>query len=144
MICPGRPFWWANHYYREVIEGLENWCGISGRSNYHTPRSQGDALKLIIDKLNRSTDNTNNDLPGESEFFSRVQKLTETVFFCNDNTEVIRLMVQAVRLHFDADSLMLQRLNERCRQEYQAEAAKDTAALEIELPTDRQWKTLHY
>jgi hypothetical protein len=102
VITPGRPFWWANPYYRDAIQGLKSWCEASPRRHFLTPHSNEDALKLIKDNLSdRSTDNTNNDQPGEEEFFSRVQKLEKAI--SAGNNEAIRLMVRAVRKHFDAE-----------------------------------------
>jgi hypothetical protein len=147
MICPGRPFWWANMYYGQTIEGLEGFYEIS-RRNFLTPRSNSQAVARIQSNLSdcgrvgsKAMQSVRKDLigdtlPGEVEFFERVQKLLDAVQ--SGNVEAAALMVRSVRKHFEADTILSHTLNARCREEYCSEAGKNEIIKSLEADLRRQ------
>ncbi|MXQ52561.1 hypothetical protein [Shimazuella alba] len=113
MIESGSPFWWINWFYDNAIKALENFYGISTSRSSHTLSSNAEAVNLVQNDLSDHgrvgskvmqsvrKDLLGDTLPGEVEFFERVQTLLYAIR--SGNREAAGLMVQSVRKHFDSD-----------------------------------------
>jgi hypothetical protein len=75
-------------------------------------------------------------LHGEVEFFERVQKLLDAIH--SGNREAAALMVQSVRKHFEADTILSLSLNRRCRERYRSEAGKNEMIKSLKANLRRQ------
>ncbi|WP_156877811.1 hypothetical protein [Shimazuella kribbensis] len=130
-------------YYGDTIEGLEGFYEISTKRNFLTPHSLHQAVELVEDNLSDHgrvgsslmqavrKDLFGDTLHGEDDFFRRVQKLRDAMNA--NNREAASLMVQAVSKHFEADTILSQALNTRCKEEYRSMASQQIKTLEAGL-----------
>ncbi len=138
MICPGRPFWWANMYYDDSLNSVERYYGATRerKMNSFPLHRDAEAKKQIEDMLRAYKAYKKDELHGEQQFYSRLQLLLDAMNAGGD--KAIQLMLKAVRNHFDADLTLAHTLHRRCREEYSSEAGKNAVIKSLEADLRRQ------
>jgi hypothetical protein len=137
MLTPHRPFSWANIYDDAAINNVTHYYnGTRGLDSFGPPIYNSNLAKQRIESMIPIYwDDKKRELYEERRFYSRLQLLLEAM---NDGrVEVIRLMLQAVRHHFDADKILADTLDHRCREKSNenVDEAELAAAIWEELAT---------
>ncbi|MXQ54454.1 hypothetical protein [Shimazuella alba] len=137
MLTPYRPFSWANPFFDATINNVAHYYGITREWHSFAPpvRNSNLAKQLIKKMIPIKWDDQKSELHGERRFYTRLQLLLKTMN--TDRVDAIRLMLQAVRHHFDADKILADTLECRCREKSNenVDEAELAAAIWEELAT---------
>lgn len=137
MLTPYRPFSWANPYFDATINNVAQYYGVTRQWNSFAPPVRDSNLaKQQIEKIFPiNWDDKKWELHGERRFYTRLHLLLKTMN--TDRVEAIRLMLQAVRHHFDADKILADTLDRQCQEKSNenVDEAELAAAIWKELAT---------
>jgi hypothetical protein len=144
MLTPYRPFSWTNIYNDATINNVAQYYGVTRKYNSFAPPVRDSNLaKQMIEKMFPIIwDDKKWELHGERRFYTRLQLLLNAM---NDGrVEAIQLMLQAVRHHFDADKILADTLDRRCREKSNenVDEAELAAAIWKELTTSPERERL--